>query len=41
MTRIGGAARYAWELGELLIEKGDEVIIVSLYTDTELYNSKR
>ena len=41
MTRIGGAARYAWELGEFLIGRGDEVVIVSLYTDTKLYNSKK
>ena len=41
LTRIGGAARYAWELGEFLIGKGDEVIIVSLYTDEKLYNSQK
>lgn len=41
MTRIGGAARYAWELGEFLIGKGDDVTIVSLYTDEKLYNSKK
>ncbi len=41
LTRIGGAARYAWELGEFLTEKGDEVVIVSLYTDAKLYNSKK
>jgi len=41
MTRVGGAARYAWELGEFLTEKGDEVTIVSLYTDEKLYNSKK
>jgi len=41
LTRIGGAARYAWELGEFLIGKGDEVVIVSLYTDEKLYNSQK
>ena len=41
LTRIGGAARYAWELGEFLTGKGDEVIIVSLYTDEKLYNSQK
>ncbi len=41
LTRIGGAARYAWELGEFLTDKGDEVIIVSLYTDEKLYNSQK
>ncbi len=41
MTRIGGAARYAWELGEFLTEKGDEVVIISLYTDIKLYNSEK
>ncbi len=41
MTRVGGAARYAWELGEFLTYKEDEVIIVSLYTDDKLYNSKK
>ena len=41
MTRIGGAARYAWEFGEFLTNKGDEVILVSLYTDKKLYNSKK
>ena len=40
LTRIGGAARYAWELGEFLTGKGDEVVIVSLYTDEKLYNSQ-
>ena len=41
LTRIGGAARYAWELGEFLTGKGDEVIIVSLYTDEKLYSSQK
>ena len=41
MTRIGGAARYAWELGEFLTSKGDNVIIVSLFTDEKLYNSEK
>ena len=41
LTRIGGAARYAWELGEFLTGKGDEVVIVSLYTDEKLYNSQK
>ena len=41
LTRIGGAARYAWELGEFLVDKGDEVIIVSLYTDEKLYYSQK
>lgn len=41
LTRIGGAARYAWELGEFLINKGDDVTIISLYTDRELYNSEK
>ena len=41
LTRIGGAARYAWELGEFLTDKGDEVIIVSLYTDEKLYDSQK
>jgi len=41
MTRIGGAARYAWELGEFLTNKEDEVVLVSLYTDEKLYNSKK
>ena len=41
LTRIGGAARYAWELGEFLIGKGDEVVIVSLYTDEKLYSSQK
>lgn len=41
LTRIGGAARYAWELGEFLINKGDDVTIISLYTDRKLYNSEK
>ena len=41
LTRIGGAARYAWELAEFLIDKDDEVTIVSLHTDRNLYNSKK
>ena len=41
LTRLGGAARYAWELGEFMHEKGDQVIIVSLYTNNELYHSKK
>ena len=41
LTRIGGAARYAWELGEFLTGKGDEVVIVSLYTDEKLYSSQK
>jgi glycosyltransferase involved in cell wall biosynthesis len=40
LTRIGGAARYAWELGEFLTNKEDDVVLVSLYTDTKLYSSK-
>src|SRR3990167_6684607 len=41
LTRIGVAARYAWELGEFLIDKGDDVTIISLYTDRKLYNSEK
>ena len=41
MTRVGGAARYAWELGEFLTNKGDKVTVISLYTDEKLYNSKK
>ncbi|KAF6245752.1 glycosyltransferase family 4 protein [Nitrosopumilus sp. b2] len=41
LTRLGGAARYAWELGEFMHDKKDEIIITSLYADDELYNSKK
>ena len=37
LTTIGGATRYAWEFSEYLASQGDDVIIVSLYADTELY----
>lgn len=40
LTNIGGAARYAWELSEFLAKRGDDIIIVSLYTDKKLYNSE-
>ena len=40
LTNIGGAARYGWELSEYLARKGDQVIIISLYTDRILYHSK-
>jgi glycosyltransferase involved in cell wall biosynthesis len=39
LTSIGGAARYAWEFSEYLSLQGDDVIIVSLYTDRQLYRS--
>jgi glycosyltransferase involved in cell wall biosynthesis len=39
LTSIGGAARYAWEFSEYLSSQGDDVIIVSLYTDRQLYRS--
>ena len=39
LTTIGGAARYAWEFSEYLASQGDDVIIVSLYTDRQLYKS--
>jgi len=41
LTRLGGAARYAWELGEFMHDKKDQIVIVSLYTDNELYNSEK
>lgn len=41
LTRIGGAARYAWELGEFLTTQGDEVVIVSLHADKKLYTSQK
>ena len=37
LTTIGGASRYAWEFSEYLASKGDDVIVVSLYADTQLY----
>ena len=40
LTSIGGAARYGWEFSEYLASQGDNVIVVSLYTDRKLYNSK-
>ena len=39
LTSIGGAARYAWEFSEYLASQGDDVVIVSLYTDRKLYTS--
>ena len=40
LAAIGGAGRYAWELSEYLVSKGDYVIIASLYADRNLYHSK-
>ena len=40
LKSIGGAARYAWELSEYLASLGDQVILVSLYTDRNLYSTK-
>lgn len=40
LTSIGGAARYAWEFSEYLSSQGDDVIIVSLYTDRALYRTQ-
>jgi glycosyltransferase involved in cell wall biosynthesis len=40
LTTIGGAARYAWEFSEYLASQGDDVILVSLYTDKQLYKPK-
>lgn len=37
LTTIGGAARYAWELSEFLSDQGDNVYVISLYTDRSLY----
>jgi glycosyltransferase involved in cell wall biosynthesis len=39
LTNIGGAARYAWEFSEYLSSQGDDVVVVSLYTDRKLYVS--
>jgi len=41
LTSIGGAARYAWEFSEYLASKGDEVIIISLFTDRKLYKTDK
>lgn len=40
LTSIGGAARYGWEFSEYLASRGDSVLIVSLYTDRDLYRPK-
>lgn len=40
LTRVGGAARYAWELSEYLTSKKDQVLVVSLYADRNIYDSK-
>lgn len=40
LTSIGGAARYAWEFSEYLSSQGDDVIVVSLYTDRTLYRTQ-
>jgi glycosyltransferase involved in cell wall biosynthesis len=40
LKSIGGANRYGWELSEYLASCGDEVILVSLYTDEKLFSSK-
>ena len=36
----GGATRWSWELSEYLASQNDEVTLVSLYANKELYNSK-
>ena len=36
----GGVARYVWEFAEFLASKGDDVILLSLYTDKSIYYSK-
>ena len=41
LKSIGGAARYGWELSEYLASRGDEVILVSLYTDRKLFSTKK
>ncbi|MGI0009824.1 MAG: glycosyltransferase family 4 protein [Nitrosopumilaceae archaeon] len=40
LTAIGGASRFAWEFSEYLALKGDQVVVVSLFTDRTLYTSK-
>jgi len=41
LKSIGGATRYGWELSEYLASCGDEVILVSLYTDQTLFPAKK
>jgi len=40
LKSIGGAARYSWELSEHLANKGDSVIVTSLYADRKLFPPK-
>ena len=40
LTNIGGAGRYGWELSEFLAKHGDDVSVISLYTDKNLYKSE-
>ena len=40
LASIGGAGRFTWELSEYLVEQGDEVVLISLYIDRELYQEK-
>ena len=40
LNSIGGATRYGWELSEYLASCGDEVVLVSLYTDQTLFSTK-
>ena len=40
LKSMGGASRYGWELSEYLASCGDEVILVSLYTDKTNFSTK-
>ena len=40
LTTYGGAARFAWEVSEYLSSRGDDVFVISLFTDKKLYKSK-
>ena len=37
LTNFGGATRYAWDMAEFLSDQGDDVTMVSLHADRNLY----